>query len=247
MISVIILTKNEAVHIERCIKNVSSFTKHIYVVDSYSNDDTVAIAKSLNVTVAQNVFKTQAQQFNWAIDTLDIVPNSWVLRLDADEYLEKPNELVELLESLEGYSGVSCRRKIVFMDKKLNFGHFGVQKVVRIFRYGKARCEERPMDEHIIVDGTIYNSSIDLVDNCKKGLDFWFTKHLGYAEREARIKKSKQQFKGLGKYATAMRLGKIFYQVIPKAVAIPLYFLYRYIILGGFWMESLVSGIYGSK
>ena len=55
-ISVVILTYNEELHIRRCIENVKNFASHIYLVDSFSTDGTVAIAESLGAKVFQNKF-----------------------------------------------------------------------------------------------------------------------------------------------------------------------------------------------
>ena len=86
-ISVIILTLNEELHIRRCIENVRSIAKQIFVVDCFSTDRTVDIAKELGAEVHQHEWPgNQAAQFNWALENLPIA-TEWVLRLDADEYL----------------------------------------------------------------------------------------------------------------------------------------------------------------
>jgi len=45
-IAVVILTYNESVHLARALKHVSGFAEQIFVIDSYSSDDTVALAKA---------------------------------------------------------------------------------------------------------------------------------------------------------------------------------------------------------
>jgi glycosyltransferase involved in cell wall biosynthesis len=52
-ITVIILTLNEQIHIERCIASVASFVQRIIVVDSFSSDRTAEIAKHLGAEVTQ--------------------------------------------------------------------------------------------------------------------------------------------------------------------------------------------------
>ena len=83
MITVIILTYNEEIHIERAIKSVLSIASRIVIVDSYSLDKTEEFAKALGAEFYQRAFITQADQFNWALDHCDI-DTEWVLRLDAD-------------------------------------------------------------------------------------------------------------------------------------------------------------------
>ena len=71
-ISVIILTLNEELHIRRCIENVRSIAKQIFVVDCFSTDRTLEIAKQYNnVIILQNKWVNYATQFNWALTCSD--------------------------------------------------------------------------------------------------------------------------------------------------------------------------------
>ena len=85
-ISVIILTYNEEINIENCLKNVVDWASEVIIVDSFSTDKTLEIARKYTNKIAQRTFVNQAEQFNWALDNLEI-KNNWILRLDADEYL----------------------------------------------------------------------------------------------------------------------------------------------------------------
>ena len=85
-ISVIILTYNEELNLESCLRSVEGLTDEIFIVDSYSTDKTLEIANKYGTKIFQRPFKNQAEQFNWALDNLEI-KNEWILRLDADEYL----------------------------------------------------------------------------------------------------------------------------------------------------------------
>ena len=62
-ISVIILTYNEEIHIERCLNNAKKFAKEIFIVDSFSTDKTVEIATEMGVKVYQHPFKNHSAQF----------------------------------------------------------------------------------------------------------------------------------------------------------------------------------------
>ena len=85
-ISVIILTYNEEINLENCLKNLVDWADEIFIVDSFSIDKTLEIAEKYGVKIFRHKFENQAQQFNWALDNLEI-KNEWILRLDADEYL----------------------------------------------------------------------------------------------------------------------------------------------------------------
>ncbi len=101
-ISVIVLTYNEEMHIERCISSVKSIATQIYVVDSFSKDKTIEIANKLGAQVYQNKWKNNyAKQFNWALENLPI-QTTWIMRLDADEYIS-PELAEEINQKLLSY------------------------------------------------------------------------------------------------------------------------------------------------
>ena len=56
-ISIIILTYNESVHLPRALEHVRGFAREIFVVDSFSTDNTVELAKAGGAQVLQNPFK----------------------------------------------------------------------------------------------------------------------------------------------------------------------------------------------
>ena len=85
-LTVIILTYNEALHIERAIACVKPLASRIVVVDSYSNDRTEALAEGCGAEVIQHCFINQARQMNWALENCGI-DTDWILRLDADEII----------------------------------------------------------------------------------------------------------------------------------------------------------------
>lgn len=187
-ISAIILTFNEEMHLKRCLNNISSIVKDIFIIDSYSTDKTLEIAKEYeNVTVLQNKWVNYATQFNWGLKNAPI-KTEWVIRLDADEYL-----LPELIEELkqkmphleESITGITLKRRHIFLGKWMRRGTYPV-KLLRIFKANKAICEERFMDEHIqLLEGTSIEMEYDFVDHNLNNISWWANKHVGYAIREA--------------------------------------------------------------
>ena len=85
-ISVVIITFNEQAHIERCIRSVQAIADEIVVLDSFSSDATVAIAKGLGAVVYQQRFQGYVKQKNKA---LQLATYDYVLSLDADEMLDE--------------------------------------------------------------------------------------------------------------------------------------------------------------
>lgn len=187
-LSVIVLTYNEELHIQRCLENVAPLAKNIYVIDCFSTDKTKVIATELGATVVEHKWPgNQAEQFNWALDNLHIT-TKWVLRLDADEYLmpELVQELQEKLPTLpDDVTGIIFNRRHIFMGKWMRRGIYPV-KLLRVFRYGKGMCEQRLMDEHIqLSGGRAVEFEHDFCDHNLNNLSWFCHKHVNYAIREA--------------------------------------------------------------
>ena len=187
-LSVLILTFNEEMHIERCIKSLQSFAKDIFIVDSYSTDKTVEIAKALNAKVYQNKWVNYAVQYQWGLDNCPI-QTEWVMRMDADEYVlpELAEEIIDKIDAInENISGVYIKRRVHFMSRWIRHGSYYPIWLLRIWRYNQGRIEERWMDEHIKLSfGETIQFENDLIDDNKNNLTWWTQKHNNYATREA--------------------------------------------------------------
>ncbi len=118
-LAIIILCHNEEIHLARALAHVKPFAKEVFIVDSFSTDGTVAIARRFGAVVLQNKFVNYARQFQWALDNAPITA-SWIMRLDADEVVE-PDLAVEIEQRLpqlpESVVGVNLKRKHIFMGR----------------------------------------------------------------------------------------------------------------------------------
>lgn len=242
-ISAIILTYNEEIHIKRCLDRITPYVKAVYVIDCYSTDRTVEIAQQYpNVVILYNKWVNHAIQFNWALENAQI-STEWVLRLDADEYLE--DELIsrmqkELSSMPKDISAVSIRLNHKFLGKLIK-GGVGAKYITRIFRTGSAICENRQMDEHIkLLKGKLVVWKEGYVDDNLNNLKWWTNKHNGYAIREAadllnieyRFSKIEHS-NSIGKQPSKTRQNKLKYAKMPLFWRSFLYFCYRYFIKGG--------------
>jgi glycosyltransferase involved in cell wall biosynthesis len=187
-ISLIILTHNEEENIEYCLKNVIDWVDSIFIVDSYSTDRTLELAKTYTNKIYQHEFKNHAKQLNWALENLP-VETEWVMRLDADESptTELINELTDKLPNLdEEITGLYIKRRLYFMGKWIKHGGYYPTWLLRIWRRDKCYCEEKCMDEHMtILEGTVLFMQNDIIDENRKNLHWWIVKHNDYAIREA--------------------------------------------------------------
>lgn len=240
-LSVIILTYNEELHIQRCIENVKPVAKDIFLVDSYSTDGTVAIAESLGATVFQNKWENNyAKQLNWGLQNLP-VETKWVLRLDADEYLTEDliKEMNQKLPNLDNdISGIVLNRRQDCFGKWMH-----PLKLLRIFQYGKGLCEQRWMDEHIqLSEGRMIEFEHKFLDHNLNTFGWWIQKHNGYSIREAidlldvelNLTEKDNSEVNIGKEAVEKRNKKLKYAQSPLFLRSFLYFIYRYIFKLGF-------------
>ena len=187
-ITVIILTFNEEIHIERCIASVRSLAERIVVVDSFSTDRTIEVSRKLGAEVYERAFKHQADQFQWALNNCNVC-TEWVLRLDADEYVEAPliDEIFARLPTLpKAITGVDFKRKFYFMGSWIRWGGYYPIILTRLWRTGLASVEQRWMDEHVVLHqgSSILFGDGDIVDENLHGIGAWLAKHNRYATRQ---------------------------------------------------------------
>jgi glycosyltransferase involved in cell wall biosynthesis len=271
-VAVIILTYNESLHLPRALNHIEGFAQQIFVIDSYSTDDTVEIARSFGAQVMQHPFQNQAKQFQWAMDSTPITAE-WVMRLDADEIIEPDlcEEIIARLPALPpDITGIYLNRKTIFQDKFIRHGGRYPMMLLRIWRRGKARIENRWMDEHIyLTEGRSVNFTGGFADHNLFDLTAFIEKHNKYASREAldvitnRLKLWQSQAgpelsvgSGVQQAGVKRIIKERIYNRIPFEFSAFSYFLYRYVIrlgfldgrkglvyhaLQGFWYRFLVG------
>ena len=186
-LTVIILTKNEEENLPKALNSVKNIARDIIIVDSGSTDKTIEIAKKYGCRIFTHVWETHAKQFNWALENIDI-KTEWIMRLDADEYLtfELSKEIEEKLDRLpKNINGVILKRRLHFMGKWIKHGGIYPLYLLRIFRKGKGKVEEKIMDEHIVLfEGDTITFKYDFIDENNKPLRWWIEKHNWYSDRE---------------------------------------------------------------
>lgn len=246
-ICVIILTYNEEKHIERAISSAQEIAAQIFVVDSFSTDRTCEIARAFGAEVVQHAYIVQSRQFQWAIDNLPIT-TEWVMRLDADETLT-PELVSEINQSLPrlptSVTGVTLRRRHVFMGRWIRHGARYPITLLRIWRRGTACIELRWMDEHmILLCGRAVGFKHDFSDHNLSDLSSFIRKHNEYATREAidvlidryhllEWHHGPAAFTNI-QMAAKRRVKENLYNRLPIWIGPASYFLYRYFVRLGF-------------
>lgn len=238
-ITAIILTKNEEINIVDCIKSIITTVKRIVVIDSYSTDKTVELAKSCGAEVIQHEFTTHAKQYKFGVAAANIT-TKWILRIDADERLtpDSANELENICEkNLEtDINGIVVRFKKNFLGKDLYHGGVYPWKKLICYKVGKGDIENRSMDEHIVIfEGKTIELKHDSLHYDFKSLEAWTNKHNWYSSREAADYYNAQN-KDISSEKNSLKTKiKInFYYRLPIGIRAHLYYIYRYYIKLGF-------------
>ena len=101
-------------------------------------------------------------------------------------FKELKDELENRLPMLEDdVTGIIFNLRRVWMGQALRYGMTKL-KLLRLFRYGKAKSEVRLMDEHIqLLEGESVEFEHEFADDNLNNLSWWTNKHVGYAIREA--------------------------------------------------------------
>jgi glycosyltransferase involved in cell wall biosynthesis len=240
-VAIIILTLNEEVNIGVCLKSVCGWAKQVFVLDSFSTDDTVAIARRFDCQVVQNAYSVEFAQRNWALDNLPI-ETEWIFYLDADEWMttELKEELDAVIRANPPENGFLLRWRFIWMGKWIRRGYYP-KWLLRLVRRDKARWERREINPHLMVTGPTGRLKNDFIHDNQKGIADWTAKHIVYARREAeQLLKSGAQPEYLnarfwGTQAQRVRWLRVkVYNRLPPLVRPMLYFFYRLILRGGF-------------
>jgi hypothetical protein len=154
----------------------------------------------------------------------------------------------------------------MFLGSRIKFGGIEPSWQLRFWRSGSGRCEDKWMDEHIIVEGKITKSDIVIIDENVKSLGWWTDKHNRYASREVvdmlierrlLLVDTAEDDSRLSRQALVRRFLKTeLYFRMPPLIRSSLYFIYRYLFrlgfldgtpgfyfhaLQGFWYRTLVD------
>lgn len=184
-VSVVIPTKDEERNIEACIASVA-WADEIIVFDSYSTDQTLALAEKCGARIVQRKFDTFAVHKNWALENIDF-RHDWILLLDADERITDPlaAEIREAVADADGPAGWYIARRNMFCGKWMRHGGVYPDYNLRLLRRGKAHYEDRVVHEHMILDGEAGYFKNHLLHEDDKGIERYFDRHNHYTTLEA--------------------------------------------------------------
>ncbi|MEO0391950.1 MAG: glycosyltransferase family 2 protein [Pseudomonadota bacterium] len=190
-ITVIIMTRNEALNLPRCLARCRGFAQ-IVVVDSHSDDDTLALAQKAGATTMSFSWNGDyPKKKQWCLDNAPI-EQPWVLFLDADEYPTPDlcQELETLCHDPQAHDGYYVRARVSHGGQLMRFGRKHCK--LALFRTGAGHfpviddldvpggCEVEGHYQPIIAGSVGYVTGL-LVHDDLKPQTAWQDRHHNYA------------------------------------------------------------------
>lgn len=153
-ISAAIITYNEGAHIERCLKSLQGVADEVVVVDSFSTDNTIDVCLRYNCVFTQRKFNGFGAQKQYA---LSLTTNSYVLSIDADEWLDDDlrRSIISMKKSGFKHRVYSLSRLNYYCGVPIKHCGWAPDSPIRLFDKRYASWNLRDVHEAIIFPGTL--------------------------------------------------------------------------------------------
>jgi len=162
-LSVVLATLNEEANLGKCLESVRGLADEIVIVDQYSTDKTVEVAKRFKAKIIMAKHQENFHVFkNMAIDA---AKGDWILQLDADEVVspELAAEIKEIIDGVSEYDGFWINRKNWFLKRFLTKGGQYPDPTLRLYKRGQGRLPALDVHEQAVVEGRVGHLKHDLL------------------------------------------------------------------------------------
>lgn len=193
-ITVVVSVKNEEINLPFCLDKLNKFSE-VLVVDSNSTDKTPEIVKEFGYTLINFEWNGKfPKKRNWVLANVKL-NNSWILFLDADEFLTEAF-ILELKDKIkdQNHSGYWLNYNNYFMGKQLRYGDKMMK--LALFKKGSGTYEvihedswshlDMEVHEHPIINGNVGNIKSPIIHRDYKGLEHYISRHNSYSTWEAK-------------------------------------------------------------
>ena len=173
-LTVIVPTFNEEDNLRDCLESVL-WADDIFVVDSFSTDHTLEIARQYTDHIVQHEYVNSATQKNWAIPQ---AKSDWVMVLDSDERVtpQLRERIQDVLTNGTEFDGFNIRRMTIFFGKLIRHCGWHRDYLVRLWRNGKGRYEDLEVHANVLVDGRVGRIHEYFLHNTYRSMDHYLTK-----------------------------------------------------------------------
>jgi glycosyltransferase involved in cell wall biosynthesis len=212
-ISAVIITKNESKYIKMCLESLK-FAGEIIIIDDFSSDKTIDIARDFTDKIYQRHLDNFAAQRNFGIEK---AKGEWILSLDGDEVVSE--ELAEELSLINKNTNIIQKGFYVpfrqyFFGKEIKYGGWHPDYHMRFFRKGWGRWE-KPVHEELVIKGKTGRLEGHLIHYLYENISEFINKINFYTSKD-------------------VEEGNVDGNILKTFLAPPKVFLYRYIFRQGF-------------
>ena len=204
-LSVIIPTFNEDENIEAAITTVS-FADEIIVIDSFSSDNTIPIAKKMGARILLRAFDNFSSQKNYAIEK---AKHKWIILLDADERVgeELKKEILKIVSQDPRNKAYWVYRRNYLLGREIKYSGWQNDKVIRLIDRDSCRYNGQLVHEEIILPKKVGFLKNKLNHYTYKDFDSFIRKKNKVAQLQAQMLANKNK-----KFSIFVVLGKSFYR-----------------------------------
>lgn len=225
--SVVIITKNEAHDLPRCLDSLGG-SDDVVVVDSGSTDGTREICEERpGVRFITRDFDGYGPQKRYAVAQ---ARHDWILSLDADEVLtpELASEVDAMAQAgFPGPGAYALPRSLVFLGRRFRHGRESAHYLVRLFDRRVANFDAAPVHEKVVVSGQAGRLRGRLLHYSYQDLDEYFEKFNHYTRLSA------QKMVAAGRRVSAAQV----------ALRLPATFLQFYVVQGN-WLNGFAGFVW---
>jgi glycosyltransferase involved in cell wall biosynthesis len=193
MISVTIICKNEEKNIRECLESVK-WADEIIVVDSFSTDKTVEIAKEFTNKIFKEEWRGYARQREFALSKTS---HEWIFPLDADERcsVELKEEILSAVNSGNNFAGYRIPRKSFFLGKFVKHCGWYPGYQMRLFLKDKTKVADRLVHEGYEVNGETGYLINDILHYTVNSISDYMSRVNHYSSLQAVEKSNKRKIK----------------------------------------------------
>jgi len=182
-LSVAIISFNEEKNIKECLESVK-WADEIILVDSFSSDSTIEIAKNYTNKIIQRKWSGFSEQKTFALENTS---NEWVLSVDSDERVtpELQNEIKKILSSEPSLDGYFIPRRNFFLGREIKNCGWYPDYQMRLFKKSKTKVDSRKVHEGFLVSGNTGRLASPFIHYTHNSLHITFKKINEYSTLEA--------------------------------------------------------------
>jgi hypothetical protein len=185
-VAVVMISLNESHNMEQVCLNLRGWAQEVFLVDSYSRDDTVGIALRHGVRVVQRGFRGFGDQWSFALRNLPITA-PWTMKLDPDERLtDEVKRGIERLIAGNHADGIEVCNRLWFMGRPLPKSQ--TLRQLRLWRTGTCHFSGVLVNEYPVISGRSVLSAGELEHHDSPNLEHWMHKQNRYTSDEAIIR-----------------------------------------------------------